>query len=543
MSHIQTAIIRKASLSRNERGDNVIKIQFSFNYDDLEKIRSLPGRTYHKDIKCWSAPICDSTIQSLIKWGYDVDERIIQTIHNTKEQEQALLDQGIPGLKNELRPFQIQGVAFKEKTNGRALNADEMGLGKTIQTLAWLQTRPDLRPAVIIVPAFLKLNWQREALKWMSKVSIQILSGKKTHQLRRTDLIIVNYDILSEWVDRIRSLNPKVMVTDECHYYKTNKTKRTHAVKKLAKCINHVIALSGTPILNKPIEIYNAIKVISPDLFPNWRKYTERYCDPKFNGFGTNLNGASNTKELHQILTSTIMIRRLKKDVMSELPDKVYSFVPFELDNEPDYKFAENNFISYIRKTKSEEAARKASNAEALTSIETLKQLAVRGKLNSVIQWIESFLESDNKLVVFTVHRFVNDTICEKFPGISVKVDGSVSNTSRQEAVDKFQNDDRIKLFVGNVQAAGVGITLTASSNVAFVELPWTPGALVQAEDRCHRIGQKDSVNIYFLLAVNTIEEKMAHLIDNKRKILDAILDGTETNQESLLSELIKSYT
>ena len=189
-----------------------------------------------------------------------------------------------------------------------------------------------------------------------------------------------------------------------------------------------------------------------------------------------------------------------------------------------------------------EEAAEKASAAVTLTAIEKLKQLAVQAKLDHALNWIADFLDSDEKLVVFAVHKFVIDAIMERFKNVAVKLDGSVSGTDRQLVVDKFQDDAKTRLFVGNIKAAGIGITLTAASNVAFLEFPWTPGDLSQGEDRCHRIGQKFTVNVYYLLAQNTIEETIALLLDEKRKVLDKVLDGIDTDEGSLLTELIANY-
>ena len=221
--------------------------------------------------------------------------------------------------------------------------------------------------------------------------------------------------------------------------------------------------------------------------------------------------------------------------------------MPIQLLNTTEYQGAEADFIAFIRETKGDEAAIRALNARAFTEIEVLKQLSVKGKLKGVIEWIKDFLTVSDKLVVFAIHKFVIHALMEEFKNIAVKIDGSVNLTDRQKNVDRFQKDKKIKLFIGNIKAAGIGITLTASSNVAFVELPWTPGTLVQAEDRCHRIGQKDSVNIYYLLAIGTIDERIAHLLDQKKKVLDAVLDGKRfdnryTDEESLLYDLIKEY-
>jgi len=228
--------------------------------------------------------------------------------------------------------------------------------------------------------------------------------------------------------------------------------------------------------------------------------------------------------------------------VLQDLPDKIYTYMPMELDNQKTYRKAEKDFIRFVKEHRGEKAAKKASNAQALAEIEGLKQLAVQGKMKQGIEWIKNLIDTNGKLVVFAVHKFVIDALMEEFGDIAVKVDGSVSGADREKAVDAFQNDEGVRLFVGNIQAAGVGLTLTAASTVAFLELPWTPGDLSQAEDRCHRIGQKDSVNIYYLLASGTIEEEIAKLIDRKRKVLDAVLDGRQTEEESLLSELMKEY-
>jgi len=327
-----------------------------------------------------------------------------------------------------------------------------------------------------------------------------------------------------------------------CHYIKSSKAQRTKAVKKLGKNIEHIIALTGTPIENRPIEIYNAWKLIDPVGCPNYMYYTQHFCNAHNNGFGININGASNTLELNSILTSTIMIRRKKSDVLKELPEKIRSFVPLELANKTEYREAEKDFIAFVKKEKGLEAAQRASNAESFAKIEGLKQLAVKGKLKQAIEWITDFLESDQKLVVFAIHKFVIEKLEEEFKDVCVKIDGSVSIPLRQKAVEEFQGNEKVKLFIGNIQSSGVGITLTAASNVAFLELPWSPSAAQQAEDRCHRIGQKNAVTVHFLLSQNTIEEKLAQIIDTKQVILNAVLDGQDTDQESLLTEIMKQY-
>lgn len=532
---------KHASLAVNAKGDKVIKITFPYDMDLLFKVRNIPGREYHPQDKCWSAPLHKENLRQLQEIGFTLDQKLLDLLHISEVKQAQLIVEGITGFKGNLYPFQSVGVSFIEQRKGRVLIADDMGLGKTIQAIAWLQMHPELRPAVIVCPAFLKLNWQNECHKFLSDPETVILSGTTSKHIKGK-IIIINYDILKDWTEEILKCNPKVIITDECQYYKSNKAVRTKAVKHIAKYIPNFIALSGTPVENRPAEIYNAVDIIDHTLFPKRWLFLQRYCNPRYNGFGWDFSGYSNIPELHRILTSTIMIRRKKQDVLKDLPPKVWSYIPMELSNEREYQLAENDFIHWVKINKGLAAAERAANTVALSSIEALKQLAVKGKLTQAGDWIEAFLESGRKLVVFSGHHFTIDELKKRFAGVSVVVDGRVSLTDRQKAVDQFQSNPTVKLFIGNIDAAGVGLTLTAASDVAFIELPWTPGKLVQAEDRVHRIGQANSVTVYFLLANNTIEQEIAKLLDHKRKVVDAILDGRDTESKSLLSELMKSY-
>lgn len=534
------------SVKFRDSGKRAIKITFPFNTEDLGRVKTLPGRRFHNEgrEKYWTAPLSVEAAERLQEWGFSLDERLREFLDKAKAHVDDMNeDIRVPGLKMELFPFQRKGVAFIEAKDGRALIGDEMGLGKTAQALAWLQLHPERRPAVVVVPASLKLNWHREAHMWMESPNVQILSGTKPNLPIVGDIIIINYDILKHWLGRLQSINAQVLITDECHFYKSQRAQRTKAVKALGRRIPHVIALSGTPIVNRPVEIFNAIKLIDESVVPNFWNYAHKYCGARHNGFGWDFSGASNTEELHDLLTNTVMIRRRKADVLSDLPAKLRSIVPVELGNAKEYARAERNFIGWVQEVKGDKAARKASNAEALAAIEGLKQLAVKGKMRAVIEWIHDHLAVNGKLVVFCTHRATVDRLMEEFGSEADKVDGSVSGADRQRAVDRFQNDDRVRLFVGNIKAAGVGVTLTAASSVAFLELAWSPGEHDQAEDRIHRIGQEaDSVNAYYLLASGTIEERIARLIDAKRKVLDRVLDGKATESESLLAELLNEY-
>jgi SWI/SNF-related matrix-associated actin-dependent regulator 1 of chromatin subfamily A len=540
--------------------DGKLEIRFDFDWNLHAVVKKLPGRRFCDDStgKYWTAPMTEIALEQLAKAGFELAPNLKTTIlKNNKKEENGNeakrpakltreFEAKLKGLKRELFPFQKDGVASIEARNGRKILGDDPGLGKTIQAIAWLHLHPEKRPVIVLCPAHLKLNWKQEIEQTLpGKPRIQVLSGAKPYTITG-EIIIINYDILSKWLETLQALKPQVLIFDEAHYIKSNSAQRTKATKKLAKGIPHVIAITGTLIVNRPAEAYNAVNTIDKNLFPNFWKFAHKYCGARHNGFGWDFSGATNKEELHRILVDSVMIRRRKADVLTDLPDKLYSYIPMEIDNDKEYSKAENNFIRYLMEVKGREAASKAQQAEHLVKIEGMKQLAVKGKMKQAIEWIKNFLEADgngNKLVVFAVHKTAMEALVNEFKDIAVKVDGGMSAEARDHSVKEFQNNPKIKLFVGNIQAAGTGLTLTASSAVAFLELPWTSGDLLQAEDRCHRIGQKNSVNVYYLLAEGTIEEKIAQLLDEKRKVVEAVLDGKQVKETNLLTELIKKYS
>ncbi len=530
----------------------VVRIVFPYNIDDLNNVKTIPNRAYINEgrLKYWTCPVSIDAAKSLKEFGFSLDDKLENMLsdYNVAEVYNSLPEIEVPGIKRKLFSFQQKGVAYMDLRKGRSLLADEMGLGKTIQALAYLQLHPEVRPAIIVCPASLKMNWKRETRRWLSPIPIiRIIEGRKIYVIdKHVNIIIINYDILQSWVKSLKKLKPKIIITDECHLYKNKKALRTKAVQLLAKDVQKFIAISGTPIVSRPIEIYNAVSIINPNLFPSYWGFAKRYCDAKYTGFGWDFKGATHMEELHSILSESIMIRRTKKEVLKDLPEKIRSFVPMEMDNWDEYMSAKHDFINFVGKTKGQEAADRISNAEQLSQIEALKQIAVRGKLKQAIAWIKNFLESGDKLVIFAVHKFVIQILMDAFPNIAVKIDGSVQNTIRNPERDKnvrdFQSKPNIKLIVGNIQAMGVGFTLTAASHVVFLELPWTPGELSQAIDRLHRIGQRRLVNIWFLLANDTIEEDIARLLDKKLEVVNKILDGVDVEEESMLSSLMSIY-
>lgn len=516
--------------------NNMILLSFPMTNSESCDVNRIPGRVWNRRIMRWSIPLNSYSISKIKEYGWSVDSEIEEWF-STFQDGNSEIDLSLPnGLK--YRPFQEEGIRLIDTLNGRALLADDCGLGKTVQAIGYLRANPQDRPAVIIVPASLKLNWQKEINKWMPGEETTVINGLSADIMSNENIVIINYDIISEYIDLIEFLEAKILILDESHYIKNPKAKRTRNIQYLGTKMNKIICISGTPITNRPSEFFTTLNLLNPQMFSSRTKFEYEYCDKEND---PQAKGATNIEKLNDILNKSFMIRRLKKDVLKELPEKIKTSIVLPLDNWDDYNFAKRDLISYLKETEGNAAAMRARSAMVLVRFEKMKQLAVEGKKQYTFEWIDDHL-LEGKLAVFCTHRKTIDDLIERYGDIAVKIDGSIPSKQRQEIVRQFQEDPKIKLFVGNIRAAGVGITLTAASNLAFIELPWTPGECVQAEDRLHRIGQLNSVNIYYLVAANTIEEEIAEIIDRKTRVLNAVIDGKATNDDDLLTSLIDKY-
>lgn len=508
-------------------------------------IKAIPGAKYDREKKIWKVPLNKFSIVRVQELGFDLTGRLLGWLHSNENKIAEGLD--LSGLKKKLFPFQEKGVQFLQEQDGRALLADEQGLGKTITSLSYLHLHPELRPAVIISPASLKLNWKEEAEKLLSDVTVEVLSGQRPYATSG-DILIINYDILIDWASYLSPIGAKILIVDEAHFCKSHTAQRTRGLLKLARAIEKrkIIALTGTPVISRPIEFFTILNLIAPETFPSRWEFAKRYCGLKHTSFGWDFNGSSNSKELHQLLTlNGIMLRRVKKDVLPELPNKLRSYIPIELAKKDlqNYVKARDDFKNWLKEKGGPQKVVSASGAMALVKIEYLKQLAARAKLKQAIAWIKNQIEDGGKLIVFAVHHEIMDELEKELKQVCVRVDGKTSQEKRHLYVHQFQNDKNKKVFLGNIKAAGVGLTLTAASRVAFLELPWTPAELMQAEDRAHRIGQKDSVNIYYLLAEKTIDRSIAQLLDQKRQIVDLVTEGKKTENSALLLSILKNLS
>lgn len=433
-------------------------------------------------------------------------------------------------------PYQAKGVRKIHHFDGRALLADEMGLGKTLQALLYAREMPDARPIVVVCPASLKWNWEREARLHVG-MQCHILEGRTVRNFKQVHpIVVINYDILGPWLDTLKNLRPQVIIIDECHKIGSSATKQTKNTKQLCRGVPHVICLSGTPLVNRPAELWSALSILRPDVFTSKTAFEERYCHRELKPWGWQAKGAENLDELHRLLNRTCMIRRLKSDVISELPAKSRHIVPLDINNRNEYEAAVRDFIGWLTK-KSASLARKARKAEKLAKIGYLKRLAAQLKLSSVLAWVDDYLEeTDEKIILFGVHRSILTAIHERYAKQSVLIDGSVVGKERQNRIDQFNRDSRTRVFIGNIKAAGVGWSCTSSSVVGFVEFGWTPGDHTQAEDRVHGIkrGQHGiRSRAYYLVARDTIESHLCEIIQRKQSVLDGTLDGGSV-EESL---------
>jgi SWI/SNF-related matrix-associated actin-dependent regulator 1 of chromatin subfamily A len=452
----------------------------------------------------------------------------------------------IKRLKKALRtkPLQYQytGIKFIERKGGRVLIGDDMGLGKTLEALGWIGIHPEQRPVVIVTPASAKYNWEEQIKEHTRELFPQVLSGRKPTPVK-SDILIINYDIIHWWKQALIKLKPAVLVFDEFHKLKTRNTRRTKACRELSRKVKHIMPLSGTPIVNRPVEFFPILNILFPKKFPSFWKYAFRYCDPVpgWKGRSWNFTGASNLEELHEKI-KPFFLRRLKINVMKELPPKRRSIIPVDISNRSEYRHAKEDFIQWYRTKAGTAKAKRARKAQALVRIGQLKQLTAEGKYKNACEWIDDFLETtDEKLVVFVYHRAIFDLLTKKYKSISAI--GGKSGEQRQKEVKKFQTNPKCRLFLGTIGADKESITLTASSTVLFLELGWTPSEHDQAEDRVNRIGQTDNkISVYYMLGKNTIDQYVWDVIEKKRKIIDQVVDGkNESDNRLLLDRIIDS--
>jgi len=406
----------------------------------------------------------------------------------------------------------------------RFILADDMGLGKTTSTIiAALES--GAKKVLIICPASLKINWAREIENYTDK-SIYICEGKNFSN--DEDFVIVNYDIIKNFHDikekensQILNANFDLVIIDEAHYIKNSQAQRTKLINNFVKNVNRLWLLTGTPITSRPIDYFNLLSLIESPVAQNWMAYVIRFCEGYQFRAGKrkvwNVNGASNLDELRD-RTSKQILRRLKTDVL-DLPEKIINPVYLRLKSK-EYENLMGEYYDWYRNNKEESS----SLTIQFSKLMKVRQVIAEEKISQTIELAENILEQGKKVIIFSNFTEPLKRIYEHFGKSAVYLDGSSTKPARQKAVDDFQDNDKVKVFCGNIKAAGVGITLTSAEVVIFNDLSFVPSDHSQAEDRAYRYGQKNSVLVYYPLFENTIEGAIYDILIKKKGIFETVM-------------------
>ena len=437
-------------------------------------------------------------------------------------------------------PLEHQKEAIQKLVeNKKFILADDMGLGKTTSTIiAALESGS--KKVLIICPATLKINWKREIENYSDK-SVYIAEGKNFST--EADFVIINYDIIKNFHDtkkkgesQILDANFDLVVVDEAHYIKNATAQRTKLINDLVKNVDRLWLLTGTPMTSRPIDYFNLLSLIESPVAKNWMAYAIRYCQGyQFNVGGRkvwNVMGASNLEELRD-RTTGLTLRRLKENVL-DLPDKIITPVYLRLKSKM-YEEIMGEYYDWYDKNPEESK----SLTVQFTKLTKIRQVIADEKIAQTIEIAENIIEQGKKVIIFCNFTNSLNKICEHFGKSAVKVDGSMSKPERQHSVDSFQESDKVKVFVGNIKAAGVGLTLTAAEAVIMNDLSFLPSDHAQAEDRAYRYGQKNNVLVYYPIFENTIEGIIYDILNNKKQVIATVM-GDNQNTADAAEEILK---
>lgn len=478
-------------------------------------------------------------------------------------------------------PYQIQGAEFLF-TIKRGILADEMGIGKTLQAI--LAALKAGQYNLVICPANLKINWAREIIDEDPEAEIKIVDpGYKIHEYATgsgSKWLIINYDVLSKYkAARLKAILPyNTLIIDEAHSIKETTAIRTKEALEIGEGIENIYLVTGTPVLNRPIELYPLLKILEHPIAANWYSYAYRFCDAykrevkrwtynhethkkelEIRRF-LDVRGASNLNILRRELQK-VYLRRTKKQVLPQLPPKIIENVFTEMEEPYLSKYADawNRYIAYIERIKDElvqELGSEAQYHKKLKNLESSKHLVEIAKLRQItsaakIKRIaaDAFTEAKrgNKVIIFTSYTYTLDHLKRILAFNKIKLvtlSGTTKSDSRQKAVDAFTEDDEVKIFIGNIKAAGVGINLTKANKVFFVDTEWTPALNEQAEDRAHRIGQTRPVEVSYYTIKDSIDEDIQLAIGHKKGIINSIMGESPKNgytrEESIAKAILK---
>lgn len=548
-------------------------IQFPYDKVVLSSVKKIPGVTWDNKEMAWRVP--KTSAKEAISWANEFQVRVSPEVHQEESVITRRLDElkeasrsvdaevEIPQLKGNLLPYQRAGVAYATRAK-RSFIADEMGLGKTLQAIATLEysaSGADVYPAVVVCPPNLVLNWKAEWNRWLPDRRIAIVTNRKDFPTQgEYDVVIVGYSNISHWEKQL--LGHKSYVFDESHYAKSPSAQRTKAAIKMAKTAAKdgiVLCLTGTPVTNRPAEYASQLDIIGKlkEFGGLWGFY-RRYCAAYQDSFGQwNISGHSHLDELNDRLRGSCYIRRTKNQVLSELPPVIHDPVVVEGAEAgmKEYKKAEKDIIKYIADRAKEIALElgqsphsaavvariKAESNEHLVKLSVLRRLAAKAKMSIVEEWVQERIENGKKVVIAAHHRDVVDDLTKKFGGLKIQGGMDVSDVEMNKKRFQELSVEDAPVIVLSIQAAKTGHTLTAAQDILFVELPWTPADVDQTYSRLHRIGQEGSVTATYMLAANTIDEEIYRLIEKKRTVVNAAVEGGADSEDNAVVQLVLS--
>ena len=556
-----------------------INVLFGYDAVKVRLVKQIAGVTWNPKTRGWRAPL--SSLPQAIEWAENFDLPVSDEIKEMAAIEKSRTDEmvnasretdadlHIETLQGEPFPYQRAGMRYvlsalqQSDFKKGVIIGDQPGLGKTVQSLGVLES-VNAFPAVVVCPATLKLNWQKEIQRWLPHRTTQIVAGKSPHDVD-ADIVIINYDILSPWAEAFRGY--KAVIFDESHYVKTKEAARTKAAIKISKKLLDPkavrLCLTGTPITNRPSELATQLDIIGRlGDFGGYMGYYRTFCGAFRDKWGHwQISGASNLDLLNERLRANCYVRRLKENVLPELPNVIHSPVVVDMTSAGmrEYKKAEDDIVEYLVQRAKQialelgepvgsavvKARMKAESNQHLVKISVLRRIAAKAKMPAIVEWVESRLEAGNKVVIAAHHREIVDELAIKFGGL--KIQGQMDIEAVEEAKRKFQEltVSEAPCIVLSIQAAKTGHTLTAAQDILFAELPWTPADIDQTYGRLHRIGQKGSVTATYMLASGSIDQKIYDLINEKRTVVDIATDGSDGNAQvqSMTNALVSLFT
>jgi SWI/SNF-related matrix-associated actin-dependent regulator 1 of chromatin subfamily A len=437
-------------------------------------------------------------------------------------------------------PLEHQKEAIQKLVeNKKFILADDMGLGKTTSTII-AALEAGSKKALIICPATLKINWKREIENYSDKT---VFIAESKNFSTEADFVIINYDIIKNFHDtkkkdesQILASNFDLVIVDEAHYIKNATAQRTKLINDIVKKTDRLWLLTGTPMTSRPIDYFNLLSLIDSPVAKNWMAYAIRYCQGyQFNVGGRkvwNVTGASNLEELRD-RTLGLTLRRLKENVL-DLPDKIITPVYLRLKSKQ-YEEVMGEYYDWYDKNPEESK----SLTVQFSKLTKVRQIIADEKIAQTIELAENILEQDKKVIIFCNFTDSLNKITEHFGKVAVKLDGSMSKPERQHSVDQFQDNPKVKVFVGNIKAAGVGITLTAAEAVIMNDLSFLPSDHAQSEDRAYRYGQKNNVLVYYPIFENTIEGIIYDILNNKKQVIATVM-GDDQHPADAAEEILQ---